>query len=246
MAIGSVSGQGRQMRFAIGAFARALAFRYHASLLYRWRYAGPVPERLLIAPIDLRTADPTVALDIYAGRFVFAGDGLDVDGISVFDAEPPTEDWARELHGFGWLRHLRASDMALSRSNARSLVDEWIRLSKRLDPIAWEPEVVGRRIMSWLAQTPLILDGCDLAFYRRFMRSLTRQIRYLRRTAYDGPPGLPRLKIMIALAAAALSMSDQPRFLKQADPLARSRAGPPDPARWRPCQPQSRRRSSKC
>ena len=29
-------------------------------------------------------------------------------------------------------------------------------------------------------------------------------------------PGLPRLRIMIALAAAALSMSDQPRFLRQA------------------------------
>jgi uncharacterized heparinase superfamily protein len=48
------------------------------------------------------------------------------------------------------------------------------------------------------------------------MRSITRQVRYLRRVAYDGAPGLPRLRVMIALAAASLSMSDQPRFLKQA------------------------------
>ena len=56
---------------------------------------------------------------------------------------------------------------------------------------------------------------------------------------------------MIALAAAALSMSDQPRFLEAGDAPARSRAGPPDPARRRPCQPQSRRhprspRSTSC
>ncbi|MEO8667104.1 MAG: heparinase II/III family protein [Bauldia sp.] len=219
MAIGSVSGQGRQARFAVGAAVRTLTYRYHASFLYRWRFTGPVPERLLIAPIDLRTADPTAALDIYAGRFVFSGDGVDVEGFSVFDVEPPNEAWFRDLQGFGWLRHLRAADMSISRSHARSLVDEWIRMSNRHDAIAWDPEVVARRVISWLSHSPLILEGCDLNFYRRFMRSLTRQVRYLRRTAFDGAPGLPRLRIMIALADAALSMSDQPRFLKQAAKL---------------------------
>ena len=204
------------MRFALSAVRRATARRFHASALYRWRYAGAIPDRLLIAPIDLRTADPTAALDIYAGRWVFNGDGIDIAGFSVFDAEPPNEEWSRELHAFGWLRHLRASDMKLSRSNARSLIDEWIRFSRKHDRIAWEPEVVARRIIAWLSQTPLFLEGCDFAFYRRFMRSLTGQVRYLRRVAYDGAPGLPRLRVMIALAAAALSMSDQPRFLKQA------------------------------
>ncbi|WP_421725745.1 heparinase II/III family protein [Bauldia sp.] len=216
MAIGSVSGQGRQFRFALSAFSRQMAFRYHASLLYRWRYTGAVPERLLIAPIDLRTADPTTALDIYAGRFYFSGEGLDINGYSVFDVDPPSDAWARELHGFGWLRHLRATDTAISRSNARSLVEEWIEQAGKVDPIAMETGVTARRVISWLAQAPLILDGCDLAFYRRFMRSLTRQVRYLRRTAYDGPQGMPRLRVMIALTSAALSMSDQTRFLKQA------------------------------
>jgi uncharacterized heparinase superfamily protein len=216
MAVGPGSGQGRQARFAFSAFLRRSAYRFHGSVFYRWRYTGAIPERLLIAPIDLRTADPTVALDIYAGRFVFSGDSVDANGFSVFEVEPPSDEWARQLHGFGWLRHLRATDMALSRSNARSLVDEWVRLSGRHDAIAWEPDIVARRLISWLAQTPLVLDGCDLAFYRRFMKSITRQIRHLRRTAYDGTPGLPRLRVMIALAAAALSLSDQPRFQKQA------------------------------
>ncbi|MCB1500769.1 MAG: heparinase II/III family protein [Bauldia sp.] len=216
MAIGPIAGQGRQLRYAMSAMQRQMTFRYHASVLYSWRYTGAVPERLLIAPIDLRTADPTVALDIYAGRFVFSGTGVDAEGHSIFEADPPNEEWARELHAFGWLRHLRATDMAISRSNARSLVDEWMRHSGRADPVAWDTGVVARRVISWLNQTPLILEGCDVDFYRRFMKSLTRQVRYLRRTAHDGPQGLPRLRVMIALSSAALAMSEQQRFLKQA------------------------------
>jgi uncharacterized heparinase superfamily protein len=215
MAIGSASGQGRQLRFVIGAVTRRLSFLLHTSVFYRWRYAGATPERLVIAPIDLRTADPTTAADIFAGRWVFNSEGVDVEGFSVFDAEPPSDAWSRLLHSFGWLRHLRASDVSQSRTQARGLIDEWIRYSNYHDNIAWEPDVVARRVSAWLAQTPLFLEGADYAFYRRFMRSITRQVRYLRRTAYDSTPGLPRLRIMIALAAASLSMSDQSRMAKQ-------------------------------
>ena len=164
-----VSGQGRQARFATSAILRRLAYRYHAGFIYRWRYAGPVPERLLIAPIDLRTADPTVALDIYAGRYVFSGEGIDADGMPIFEVEAPSEEWAAQLHGFGWLRHLRATDMTLSRSNARSLVDEWIRLANRHDAIAWEPDVVAaassrgwrrRRLSSKAATSPSTAASC--------------------------------------------------------------------------------------
>src|SRR5690554_742767 len=111
MAIRSATGPGRQLRYALGAPWRAASYRLHRSVLYSWGFAGATPERLTFAPIDLRTADPTVALDIYAGRWVFSGDGVDVSGFSVFDAVSPTEDWGRQLHSFGWLRHLRASDM---------------------------------------------------------------------------------------------------------------------------------------
>ena len=119
MAIGSAFGQGRQLRFAASAVRRAVAYRLHASILYRWRYVGRMPERLQIAPIDLRTSDPTVAEDIYAGRWVFGGDGIDVEGFSVFEAEAPNEDWSRELQSFSWLRHLRASDITRARAKAR-------------------------------------------------------------------------------------------------------------------------------
>ncbi len=216
MAAESTAARRRVWSFAMSESMRRLALRYHRSIIYRPRYAGPTPDRLLIAPTDLRTADATLAHDIYAGRFVFNGVAVDASGIPIFAVEPPSEDWARELHGFGWLRHLRASELRVSRSNARALVRDWIRQGSRNHPVAWEPEIMARRVISWLSQSPLVLEGCDHAFYRRFIRSLTAQIRALRRIAPDGPAGMPRLTMMVAVAAAAVALPDQDRFLRQA------------------------------
>jgi uncharacterized heparinase superfamily protein len=216
MAAASTSGQTGLAGFALAEAWRGLAYRVLSSPLSRLRPSGRTPERLLIAPTDLRTADPTAAAEIYAGRFAFGGELADAGGASIFEIDPPSEEWARQLHGFGWLRHLRASDMALSRPNARALVADWIRLSAKHPPIANEPDVLARRVIAWLAQTPLLLEGCDEAFYWRFLKALTRQVRQLRRIAPHAPKGLTRLRALIALSGAALSMNERERFVRQA------------------------------
>ena len=100
-----------------------------------WRvlaWLGPrAPERLSIAPQDIRTADPTVADDIYAGWFSFAGHMVDTHGHSPFELPPANAAWQEALDGFGWLRHLRAADTALARVNGRALVADWMRLDGR-------------------------------------------------------------------------------------------------------------------
>src|ERR1700694_5357906 len=60
-------------------------------------------DRLVISPQDLRTADATRASEIYAGRFVFAGKVVICDRRSPFEMTPPSEEWANQLLGFGWL-----------------------------------------------------------------------------------------------------------------------------------------------
>ena len=156
-------------------------------------------DRLLIAPQDLRTADATRASEIYSGRFAFAGKVVVCDGRSIFEMEPPSEEWAAALFGFGWLRHLRAADSGITRANARALVDEWITLQGSWHPLAWRPDVLSRRIISWLSQATLVLQDADVRFYRRFLRSLVRQVRYLRHTAGDARRGVARMQAAIAL-----------------------------------------------
>jgi len=180
----------------------------------------PLPQfkadRLLIAPQDLRTSDATVATEIYAGRFVFAGKVVMGDGRSIFQVEPPSDEWAATLMGFGWLRHMRAAESNITRANARALVDEWIELQGGWHPLAWRPDVLSRRIISWLSQAALVLEDADARFYRRFVRSLVRQVRYLRHTAGDARGGVAGMQAAIALAYAALCIAGQSRHIKSA------------------------------
>lgn len=184
--------------------------------LIRWRIFPGKTDRLIIAPQDLRTADGTRASEIYAGRFAFAGKVVICDGRSPFDIVPPSEEWAAALLGFGWLRHLRAAESGITRANARALVDEWITLQGAFHPIAWRPEILAKRVTAWLSQAPLILHDADDQFYRRFMRSLARQVRYLRHTALEAPEGVPRIQALVALTYAALCMAGQARHMRNA------------------------------
>src|SRR5580704_3240294 len=120
--------------------------------LLRWPLPQLKADRLLISPQDLRTADATLATEIYSGRFAFAGKVVVCDGRSIFEMEPPSAEWATALLGFGWLRHLRAAESGITRANARALLDEWITLQGSWHPVAWRPDVLSRRIISWLSQ----------------------------------------------------------------------------------------------
>jgi uncharacterized heparinase superfamily protein len=200
------------LRSALGR----VAGRANGHPFLRWSLIPLKADRLLIAPQDLRTADATRASEIYSGRFAFAGKVVLCDGRSIFEMEPPSEEWAAALLGFSWLRHLRAAESGITRANARALVDEWIALHGSWHPIAWRPDVLSRRIISWLSQSTLILQDADVRFYRRFLRSLVRQVRYLRHTANDARRGVARMQAVIALSYAALCIGGQARHIAAA------------------------------
>lgn len=167
---------------------------------------------LTLVPQDIRTADPTIAEDIYSGRFAFAGEVIEERTESPFWLHPPNSAWAEELHSFSWLRHLRASEKAIAQVNAQALVLDWIDSTKLDNIYAWLPNVLATRILAWISQSPLILADCDRAFYQKFARSLSRQVRFLRKSINNVPDGLPRLKATLALTAASIAISNQSRF----------------------------------
>src|SRR6516225_6002414 len=202
--------------FLARGLPRRLMGRVATHPIVCWLLSFGKVDRLLIAPQDLRTTDATRAGEIYSGRFVFAGKVVVCDSRSPFEMNPPSDDWAAALYGFGWLRHLRAAQSGISRANARALLEEWIALSHARDAIAWRPDVVARRVISWLCQAALVLDQSDPAFYRRFMRSLTSQVRHLRHTVPEARDGVPRLQAVMALTYAALCMAGQQRSVRSA------------------------------
>jgi len=200
----------------MGRFARNVMARVSSASVGLSRLWPGRADRLIIAPHDLRTADATRAAEIYAGRFVFAGKIVTCHGRSIFEIEPPSEDWEVALLGFGWLRHLRAADTALTRANARALVDDWVSNQTNKRPIGRRADVLARRVISLLSQAPLVLGDTDGKFYRRYLRGLTREIRYLRYTMLDITDGVPRLQVLIALCYASLCLANQARHVRSA------------------------------
>jgi uncharacterized heparinase superfamily protein len=211
----SVAQRRRISTLIMGRFARNLVARASGGSVALSRLWPGRTDRLIIAPHDLRTADATRAAEIYAGRFVFAGKIVTCHGRSIFDLEPPSEDWEVALLGFGWLRHLRAADTALTRANARALVDDWISNPSRKRAVGRRADVMSRRVISLLSQAPLVLGDTDGKFYRRYLRGLAREIRYLRYTMMD-VDGVPRLQVLIALCYASLCLANQGGHIRTA------------------------------
>jgi uncharacterized heparinase superfamily protein len=211
MAADPIAGEQRSRAFASrgpGPLRRFMLQRM-ASL----SYPGTEAEQLLLAPQDLRTADPSFATEIYNGHFGLAGSLVELGAQSPFEISPPSEGWARELCGFGWLRHLRVAGSTLSREQAKALLSDFLRLHKTVRGLAWQPEVVGRRVISWLSNSVVVLDASDPRSYETFLHALTAQLRYLSASYRDAPDGAPRLVALMALVYAGLCIAEQQAVL---------------------------------
>jgi uncharacterized heparinase superfamily protein len=207
-----------QAIMAAGRAPRGALARLRRSSLLRWRHRAAAAEELLIAPPDLRTQDASLVDEIEAGTFGLAGCVAMLDGCSPFAIEPPNADWERELHGFGWLRHLDGARSLEVETFARELVREWIAGSRRRHPPAWRLDVIGRRVIAWLSHAALLLDGERKRPYAAFMRSLDEQVSHLQASWQSAPDGYPRLLALIALVKADLCIAGRDRQLDYSVP----------------------------
>lgn len=203
------SGQARHAVWSATTTSRVALKRVLQSRLFRWRYPGTPLHQLLIVPQDLRTADPSFASEIYHGHFGLAGAIALTGAESPFRIRPPSREWERALHGFGWLRHLRAAGDEISREHARALVRDWIAFYRDIAAFPWRPEIVARRIISWLSHASVVLEGADQQFYDAVMESLSEQIRFLGLNYKDTPDGVPRLTALTALTLSGLCAAEE-------------------------------------
>ncbi len=168
--------------------------------------SGRRPSRLLVAPTDLRIADPLEGEDLLEGRFAFAGAVLETNGRPPFSFEMPSLAFERELAGFSWLRHLRTRRGEEANIFARAAVLSFMRRHRAPRGASWQTEIAVRRLNAWLCHSTVILKGADTGFYRRFVDQITRHERILRRRYAALPRDAVRLQTAIALAMAAISL----------------------------------------
>jgi uncharacterized heparinase superfamily protein len=88
-------------------------------------------------------------------------------------------------------------------------VQDFITLKRSIHPLAWQPEIVGRRVISWLSNSVLVLDSGEPQAYENFLKALTSQLRYLSASYRNAPDGVPRLVALMALIYAGLCIAEQ-------------------------------------
>jgi uncharacterized heparinase superfamily protein len=206
----------RLLTFGLRELGRRLCRRFASVRLAVTSYTLRVPDRLIVAPTDLRSIDSFVAEEMLEGRFALAGTVLDTYGESPFAVQLPSKVFAERLHSFAWLRHIRANKTEEACAQARRIVADWILLhGRKRKGVAWEANVTAERVIAWLSHSTVVLHNAEAGFYRRFMKSLALQVRYLRKIAGCVPEGETRLRLRVALAMASVSMPTRNGYIRR-------------------------------
>lgn len=187
-----------------------------ASRLIAWPLEPGAALRTSIGvPQDLRNRDPSFWPEFASGSFGLAGAATLLRMRSPFDAEPPTAAWERQLHGFGWLRHLEAAQDPGAVLAARGLVLDWVGRARRTRGVPDHTAVRARRILSWVSQLPLLLDGANDVEFDAIGQALAREERVLAATWRNAGGGLTRLQALTALCYARLVLVPRERDIER-------------------------------
>ena len=139
--------------------ASTLRRRVFANPLYGLTLAGRAPASPRGTPPDPWPGDAEAGATVLDGEFLLAGAWHRL-GRNPW-ASPPAGEAARaELHGFDWLRDLRAVATDAARRRALGLLGSWLDTCDRWHPVAWRPDVLGTRTANWLVVLePWARDG---------------------------------------------------------------------------------------
>ena len=149
----------RALKLSVGRTYRRIKGGFYSGMTSMSGFTSLVPQRLVIAPHDLHTADPLIAQEFYNGHYALGNAIIETNGKTPFSIVSNNDDWDKELHSFTWLRHFSANKDTLSDSHARSLVKEWIELKPdQASKYAWDIEITSKRLISVLCHSIVILS----------------------------------------------------------------------------------------
>jgi len=168
-----------------------------ASRLYRLLLptrvgGGPAP----VPAADSWPGDAAHGAALSQGIFALGGQTIR-DPAPLWAPVGASPSWLEELHGFEWLRDLRAASGDSGRRAGRELVGRWIDDCRDWDSLAWRPDVTGRRLMSWLSHYEFLAVGADALFRGRYQLSVARQASHLARVL---PAGLGGSSLLVAIS----------------------------------------------
>ncbi len=177
----------------------------YASPVYRFTLLGRAPRDLALVPPDAWPGSADGGAAIVSGEFSFFGETVR-GGLRAWRPGGMSEAWLAELHGFDWLRDLRALGGDGARRQARDLVGDWLLRQSNWHEVAWRPDVLGSRLFAWLGQHDFFCASADDAYRQEYLTSLVRQAKHLSRVLPRGAHGAGLIQAAKGLIAAGLAL----------------------------------------
>ena len=168
---------------------------------YRLTLLGRRSRTLVARPPDPWPGNAARGNAIMRGEFHLAGTLVRVPR-TPWSPGAASEDWFAELHGFNWLRDLRALGGDRARNRATELLREWVTVNRRWRPLAWRADVLANRLYNWLGYAEYALTGADEEVRAQVYASLSDQARHLARVIIVGTSGSDRLLAIKGLICA--------------------------------------------
>ena len=176
--------------------------------------SGLKPIRVPDAPArafrDLWPGDAARGQRLLNGELEVAGTVRPLpDDPRAFGPGAGSPAWRSALHGFAWLRDLRALGTDAARMHARDIARAWLE-APGADPLADTPEVAGARLSAWLGHWDFTAATAEDGFRRALMTRLASDARIL---VVSLPAEARHRGALVALKgalAAAVALEEEP------------------------------------
>ena len=166
---------------------------------------GRHPLKLIAVADDPFLGDVARGNALMKGMLSFRGERRLLDTLDLMHPDF-SRGFADHLHGFSWLRDLSTvAPRAEAAPVAEALMRLWLTAhAERVADPAWRADLIGRRILAWVAHAPLILSSTDLVYRSSVLHALARGVRHAERTADRIAPGPGRIAAWSGVVAASL------------------------------------------
>lgn len=151
-------------------------------------------------PNDVWPGDADHGMGMVNHQYHFSGQTLR-SGVVPWSPEDVPDDWIKEIHSFEWLRNLRSVGGDIARRKARAMLEDWLREYNSWTPLVWAPEVLSKRIWSWMSFYNFAFANGNELFRDKFITSLAAQSKHLLRVYPSKLQGIDRLKALRSLLA---------------------------------------------
>ena len=184
---------------------------FFLTALYKWRLRRYGFREIASSISDLWPGEAEVGRDIIDGKLV----GVLTPSLKEIWKIVPDDPLSMEsLHGFSWLRHLRAQGGDSARITARTMVGSWLDNYENWHPLYWRGDVLGERISAWVGMHDFFCKSADDEFRNRVLTSINRQLEHAITEFRYVKQGVKRIRALKGIITAIVALDSDASRLK--------------------------------